>query len=311
MTSVKLTACGFLLAFGLAMSAQAHVANVTIADFNGDYVPGAQGQTRVEASADGWNYMWNDGAHDWGGPIGMASKYETLKYCSASLRYTPTGAYPAYYPGYYVYINSTGGMTGEGTQQIGTSDSFVIAAYTVQDDEAGDVSIAESSFGVPAAASNGVELRVYVNDTLKTSFVQAGGASASSFDISLGSLAVGDTVYVAAGPNGINYNDAFDLSYKLASQMPSIPGDANDDRKVDSTDAAILADNWLYGDDLNQATWEMGDFNGDYKVDDMDATILAANWHTGVPTAVPEPSVTLGLLCMGLATLATVCRRRV
>jgi hypothetical protein len=39
MTFVKLTTCGSLLAFGLAMSAQAGV----IADFAGDYVLGPQG----------------------------------------------------------------------------------------------------------------------------------------------------------------------------------------------------------------------------------------------------------------------------
>lgn len=213
MAFVKLTACGSLLAFGLAMSAQASV----IADFNGDYVVGTQGQTRGQASADGWNYMWNDGAHDWGGPLG--TDYENLTYCAAQARYTSTGDYPGYFPGYYVYVSKGGIMPGEGTQQIGTSDSFAIAAYTIQPGEAGLVSITDSSFSAPDAASTGVEFRVYVNntDTYITSFVQAGGAAASSFNASLGSLKVGDTVYVAVGPNGINYNDQSVLSYKLTS----------------------------------------------------------------------------------------------
>jgi hypothetical protein len=213
MTFVKLTACGALLAFGLAMSARADV----IADFAGDYVAGTQDQTRAQASADGWRYMWNDGAHDWGGPLG--TDYENLTYCAAQSKYTSTGSYPGYFPGYYVYVSAGGIMPGEGIQQIGTSDSFAIAAYTIQPGEAGLVSIGDSSFSVPSAESQGVELRVYVNntDTYIASFVQAGGALASSFNASLGSLNVGDTVYVAVGANGINYNDQSNLSFKLAS----------------------------------------------------------------------------------------------
>ena len=308
MTFVKLTACGLLLAFGLAMSAQA----VEIADFNGDFVfTDEGGKTRAETSADGWDYMWNFE----GTAIGTAANYSSLVQNGVnwwSDIYCPREGFPTYWPAYVLNLGATGGSPGAGTEQGYDPEYFAIAAYTVQTGEAGTVSITDSSFGVGSADSNGVELRVYVGDTLITSFVQAGGAAASSFDVSLGSLNVGDTVYVAAGPNALNYFDWFDLSYKLTSLLPAIPGDASGDRKVDASDAAILADNWQYGvTPPTDATWAMGDFNGDYKVDDIDATILATNWQRGVLAAVPEPSVAFGLLCLGLATLAAICRRRV
>ncbi|MGD9127512.1 MAG: BNR-4 repeat-containing protein [Planctomycetia bacterium] len=77
-----------------------------------------------------------------------------------------------------------------------------------------------------------------------------------------------------------------------------IPGDANQDGKVDASDATILAGNWQAW----PATWEMGDFNGDGKVNASDATILAGNWqYDATAGSVPEPSawaLFLGLLLM-------------
>ncbi len=70
----------------------------------------------------------------------------------------------------------------------------------------------------------------------------------------------------------------------VTGSSPSIPGDANHDKKVDAADAAILAANWR----ATGADWTMGDFNRDGIVDDTDATLMAANWHVGVPAAQSE-----------------------
>ena len=91
-----------------------------------------------------------------------------------------------------------------------------------------------------------------------------------------------------------------------------IPGDANNDGKVDGSDVTILAGNWQYGVDGNgTATWAMGDFNGDGKVDGSDVTILAGNWQYGVSASaasVPEPSMLI--LLLGCASMFYFFRSR-
>lgn len=95
---------------------------------------------------------------------------------------------------------------------------------------------------------------------------------------------------------------------------PSIPGDANGDRKVDGSDVTILAGNWQAGvgsTGPSTVTWAMGDFNGDGKVDGSDVTILAGNWQYGVTSvaSVPEPSTIL-LLISVIVSLAVRWRMR-
>ena len=102
----------------------------------------------------------------------------------------------------------------------------------------------------------------------------------------------------------------------LASYFPteSVPGDANNDGKVDGSDVTILAGNWQHGvSGSADATWEMGDFNGDGKVDGSDVTILAGNWQSGVTaaaTSVPEPGMLLLLLGAAVAFFAGQRTRR-
>ena len=105
----------------------------------------------------------------------------------------------------------------------------------------------------------------------------------------------------------------WDSSDPLPSIESPIPGDANNDGKVDGSDVTILAGNWQKGVDGSlDAIWADGDFNGDGKVDGSDVTILAGNWQAGVTaaaSAVPEPStlVMLSILTSGL--MLWRCRR--
>ena len=90
---------------------------------------------------------------------------------------------------------------------------------------------------------------------------------------------------------------AWALWTQIAEARLPVPGDANDDGRVDHEDTARMAENWL----ASGVGWSEGDFNDDSLVDDKDATLLAINWHSGVPAAqasVPEPSPVVLLLCV-------------
>ena len=79
-------------------------------------------------------------------------------------------------------------------------------------------------------------------------------------------------------------------TFTITIQPDRIPGDANNDGKVDGSDVTILAANWQAGvpnGDPENVTWSMGDFNGDGKVDGSDVTILAGNWQAGVNSQIP------------------------
>ncbi|NQT41280.1 MAG: autotransporter-associated beta strand repeat-containing protein, partial [Planctomycetes bacterium] len=217
MLRFRLTLLAFAVLVGISNSLPAQVA-----DYVGDFLPGTvNGQTRPVVAADGWDYMWNAG-----GVIGTAAgNYSSLPWWSGQNQYNFDGAgnLPRANPAAYVNLIGTGGHPGRGVNQGGVVDRYAIAAYTIQPGENGFLSIDNSSFSVAGGGSNGVDLRVYVNDTLMTDFIAPGAGGAIPFDMVLGTLNAGDTVYVAAGPNLTDGNDAFGLGYQLVTTAdPSI-----------------------------------------------------------------------------------------
>jgi hypothetical protein len=100
-----------------------------------------------------------------------------------------------------------------------------------------------------------------------------------------------------------------------------LPGDADLDGAVGSSDLAILGADWGMTGDADGAMWKRGDFNCDGLVGSADLALLAANWgliadwataDTNPPSgpldtkafleAIPEPSTT-SLLITGLLAL--------
>jgi len=97
----------------------------------------------------------------------------------------------------------------------------------------------------------------------------------------------------------------FDSTY---SPLPPIPGDTNNNRIVDETDAAVVAGNW--GANVGTGGYASGDFNGDQLVNATDAAIQVANWGSHVAAesaAVPEPGIVA--LLLGAAAALTMIRR--
>jgi hypothetical protein len=142
----------------------------------------------------------------------------------------------------------------------------------------------------------------------------AGNAFAPSIETDAdGTMAGAQSVFVMPGgwvdanPLGIQGDFAIRAIFAYAPT----PGDGNDDGKVDGLDYLLWAGN--FGDDPAAdppGSPGNGDYNNDGKVDGLDYLLWAGNFGQGPldATAVPEPG-TLALLLVGMAMLATRCRR--
>ena len=126
--------------------------------------------------------------------------------------------------------------------------------------------------------------------------------------------------YVASGLTGTSGSAGQSAGGAYYVQLDSagggvetvLPGDANEDGKVDINDLTIVLAH--YGQ--TGLTWAQGELTGSGTVDINDLTIVLANYNqsdsaaAGGLAAVPEPSALL-LLSGGLAgLLACACRRR-
>lgn len=223
-----------LLGSSLILGASLAPAATLIADFSAEFPVSSLGGSNPyggsETPATGWNYMWNPT-----GVIGVASGYQALAPNTVA-------TFPMSYGGSKPLFSAVGNVafnaTGQGNFQYGrvaetsfhpglwaggtVGDVRGIIAYTIQPGEAGTINVINSSFAkLVTTSSNGVDLDIYVNDTLISSLSKNGfnSLTASDFNGSLGDLVVGDTVYVTIGNNG---NDAFDASV-IDFQLESIP----------------------------------------------------------------------------------------
>jgi len=202
-----------------------------IADFSADFPVSSLGASQpyggAEAPAAGWKYMWNPA-----GTVGSSAGYQSLVvntiatfpgFGGTSPMFTNVGdvAFNSTSQGVMRYARVSLTSFHPGLFSAGT-DYRSIIAYTIQAGEAGDVSIANSSFAKLTTAgtgANGVDLDIYVNDTLMGSFSKNGfnSLTSSNFDGSLGSLSVGDTIYITIGNNGNDVNDATVIDFQLVS----------------------------------------------------------------------------------------------
>jgi hypothetical protein len=161
----------------------------------------------------GWNYLWNrDGA------IGDPSKYVPLVAAYGAYVANPA-AFPAPGVGQYIHLSGDGGHPGLGVGEGAASDKFAIAAYTVQSD--GLYAIRDSILRGLDLSSSGVSVFINVNDNaplLDQDFVA--GVTAS-FDVLLGQLKQGDTIYVGVGPHGSHGFDTFKYDFSIAKFLSS------------------------------------------------------------------------------------------
>ncbi len=157
----------------------------------------------------GWLYQWNGS-----GPVGTSAGYIDLQWNGAAYDSDGLAGFPDDSEMRYGRLVATGGHAGQGSDQGAAHDRYAIAGYAVS--LPGAYRISDSSAAQTGCAwSNGLDLRVYVNDTLIVQqAVESGGASVS-FDSPLGQLLAGDRIYVAAGPSARDGCDAFTWAFVL------------------------------------------------------------------------------------------------
>jgi hypothetical protein len=112
-------------------------------------------------------------------------------------------------------------------------DEYFIAAYQIQAGEAGFVSLLNGSVAAAdpngaSGASNGWDLRVYVGNAQSgATTLIPWSLNPSVFSQPIGFLDVGDTVYVALGPNGTHLFDAAFMAFQLDSVPNAVPEPAS------------------------------------------------------------------------------------
>lgn len=199
-----------------------------IADFQADFPSSALGGIQpfegTESPAEGWNYMWNPD-----GIVGHSGNYQSLVPNTIATWPNFGGASPMFTNLGGIAFNSTGqgnfrfgriSLTSiHGAGQVpGTGDYRAVVAYTIQNGEEGHISITNSSYAkLVTTASNGVDIDIYVNDTLRSALSLDGfnSLTATDFDGSLGNLAAGDTVYITIGDNNDPNNDSGVIDFQL------------------------------------------------------------------------------------------------
>ena len=201
-------------AINVGVLANDNINNLVIADYRDDF----QGPT----AKPGWAYKWNSG-----GAIGTAANYGNLLWTAIN-QYDADGisGQPTAGPAQYVFLSATGVHPGGGTAQGAGVDRYAIAEYTIP--TKGNYSLTDSSFIHTDPGGAAVDLRVYVNDTLKNTLTIPQSGATTTFNQSLGILNVGDKVYVAVGPSGDHGNDgsAIDFTIRLNSTPSLLSVDA-------------------------------------------------------------------------------------
>ncbi|MCA9247979.1 MAG: right-handed parallel beta-helix repeat-containing protein [Planctomycetales bacterium] len=189
-----------------------------IADYADDY-------SRNAPLTDGWQYLWN-APDNWiskggkgdldTGRLGETSSYLPLE--DAGNFWTADGDRANNsMPDRSLRLKPNGGRPGLPAGKAGNGvDRFVIAAYTVDSD--GFYAIADSFLSKRSSKGDGIDLVVHVND-YRPVFVSSAGAGldeAIDFDVEIGFLQAGDTIYVAFGPGDSPTSDNFEADFSIA-----------------------------------------------------------------------------------------------
>ena len=209
-------------------------------------------------------------------------------------------------------LSGPGGIAKLGSGTLSLTGANTYAGLTTI--EAGELLLGPSAQGAVLALGGadlqGGQLVFSYTGTLPASFIQSILAKSYAGDFAAGSA----LIYCStAAANGWALGWA-DNGTNAVTVMPTLPGDANLDGRVDINDLTITLSNF----GQTGMTWSQGNFTYDGRVDINDLTIVLTNFDRSLAApplaagfaSVPEPSTLVLLGITVLALLAFIRRRR-
>jgi hypothetical protein len=200
-------------------------------------------------------------------------------------------------PGFYIGMRAFGNINSySGFQSINDSGEVVGCIANAANTEAQGVT----------SAPGGYDAAIWKNGTVTDLNTLYAGVLAGAGFVLDNATAIDDNGDIAGYGHDANGN--VEQAFLLTALLP---GDANEDGKVDINDLTIVLAH--YGQ--SGASWSTGDFVGDGTVDINDLTIVLAHYgqSVGSPAVrlapVPEPAALLMLLATFPAAAWLVVRR--
>jgi hypothetical protein len=178
--------------------------------YTANWVSTANYQSEFQSGgpATGWTYAW-----DPKGKLGKSTSYTSLAWNDAANAYTTTGGpistpNPKSHHDDYLSLSSSGGHPGQ-------SKYMPIIGYTIQEDDgAGLYRLSDTSIQLfnttLQSLDDGLQILIYINNTqFGTPQIILQNGLITTFDRTLGTLHVGDTVWVMIDPRKNNNDDTF------------------------------------------------------------------------------------------------------
>ena len=207
-------------------------------DANGAVITTFQDAFQLTTPAPGWAYLWNDS-----GPIGDPANYTPLlpnslgTYAVGGVESIP-GPSPGSWTNFTLSMGVPTGHPGEGALQpsSGGIERYAIAAYTLTG--SGQIAVWDgwlrNSNPSLSGSTDGLNLKIFVNTESSprlTGGTPAGYDNIFEFNVGLGDLQAGDTIYVAVGSKDDDSYDGFQLRYDIVTAPePSAARPGNSDR---------------------------------------------------------------------------------
>lgn len=206
----------------------------TVGSYRADFDRANNGQST------NWNYYWNapSGLDLSTGGLEDQTSYQPLTLTEQRKRVPNVDGDPSVG---HLILGRNGGHPGQGyADQTNFKNRYAIAAFEVQD--SGFYALKDSFLELTANSNDGLEVVIgnSANDRLVRNTFTTGG-SAHSFDVYLGSLSKGDTVFVAFGANGDHIRDSFRTDFSIVRVLP---------REAPLRSINVAAENVIYAADF-------------------------------------------------------------